>query len=164
MKILHLASFVGNFGDILSNRALHQYLYSNHDVECVDEFEIRHLYQNFPYRNQGSFNDLLEFYQSSDYDRLIIGGGGFFDYWVPNTTTGTTFDVDLKLIANLRKKVIFSSIGSYPHKKVPDGNLEKYLGFLNIINNSSKIDLMFRNDGTISSLEKFLVIKLQKFL
>ena len=153
MKILHLASFVGNFGDVLSNKALWQYLNRNHKVTTIDPFEIRRLYQSYSGPDKMSFNDLLRYYQSSDYDRLIIGGGGFFDYWVPNTSTGTTFDLDLVLLRNLNKKVIFSSIGSFPHKEVPKGNIDRYGAFLEAIDSSPMVDLMFRNDGSISNLK-----------
>ena len=100
MKILHVASFVGNIGDNASHIGLYSILdvfFSDYDVTAL---EIRRFYKNYQHADRRQFDEAFVKYANS-FDLLIIGGGGFLDYWVENSATGTTLDMDPTLLPKL---------------------------------------------------------------
>lgn len=152
MKILHLGSFVGNFGDVYSNQGLYDTLESSDipcDVECI---EIRRMYENYRGADKIQFDEVIDYFERGPFDRLIVGGGGFFDYWLSNTNTGTTFQVDYRRLEKSKKHIVFSSIGAFPHKPIPSENYKKFENFLSNVCAFPFTKVIFRNDGTHSHL------------
>lgn len=93
---------------------------------------------------------------ANQYDLVVFGGGGFLDYWVPNSETGTTIDISLDLFQQLLVPVLFTSIGCIPHKEVPEGNVEKFSRFVNAILEKKNAALAVRNDGSKIILKSVL--------
>ena len=83
---------------------------------------------------------------------IIFGGGGYLDYWVPNTSTGTTFDFKDNFLSKIKRPVLFSSLGCYSHGDVPEGNTNKLLDFFAEVDSNKYINIFFRNDGSIKNL------------
>lgn len=153
MKILHLASFSGNLGDVYSHAGISTY-FDTRNITNVYRIEIRRIYQNYNAPDKISFNDVLNLLIRDTFDCLFIGGGGFLDYWLPGTSTGTTFDVNYELMDKVHKPMIFSSLGAFPHKDVPVENHDKFIRFAEYLSRNKYVSLMFRNDGSLTSINK----------
>lgn len=153
MKILHIASFNGNIGDNASHIGFYKILNAYLDNFELNQIEIRKFYKNYKKSDALSFdNAFIELMNS--YDLCLIGGGGFLDYWVPNSMTGTTIDIDPMLIHKINTPTLFTSIGSNPHKIIPSNNIKKYKLFLEKACANNNIKFAFRNDGSIESLKR----------
>ncbi len=153
MKILHIASFQGNIGDNASHIGFYNILDSIVKNYEVDKLEIRKFYKNYNKSDKQSFNNSFIEYLNS-FDLCIIGGGGFLDYWVPNSQTGTTIDIDPKLLGHIEIKTLFTSVGCNPHKEIPKGNIEKFRNFLDEVNKNKNIKIAVRNDGSVESMKR----------
>lgn len=152
MKILHIASFIGNAGDILSNEGLSKFFRnSKNKTFKVTNLEIRNFYKNRPEGTRLSFDEVLEnaFHK---FDRVLIGGGGFLDYWVEDSFTGTTIEISPHILRKYGNRLIISSVGAFPHRQVPYKNLQKFTNFLYELQDNNTA-LMFRNDGTLKHLK-----------
>lgn len=151
MKILHVASFIGNIGDNASHMGLYKILnkyFINYEIEKV---EIRKFYKNYKHSDKMFFDkEFIEYV--NNFDLMIIGGGGFLDYWVEGSKTGTTIDIAPNLLSLIKIPTLITSVGCIPHKNVPPGNIEKFRRFLDEVNLCDNILISVRNDGSVKSL------------
>ena len=83
-----------------------------------------------------------------------MGGGGFLDYWVANSRTGTTIDISKEDFDRLTVPTLITSIGSFPHKDIPEGNIEKFHDFLKQIFDKDNVRIAFRNDGSADNIHR----------
>jgi polysaccharide pyruvyl transferase WcaK-like protein len=148
VKILHVASYTGNIGDNASHigltNILHRILGDGFEIERL---EIRRFYKSYSLPDKLSFDkDFVEYANKKDF--LIVGGGGFFDYWVPNSRTGTTIDISEEALSKLSVPSLFVSVGSMPHQLVPEGNIDKFHRFLQQLSNKKNVRVAVRNDGS----------------
>lgn len=153
MKVLHIASFRGNIGDNLSHLGFAKILESLNVIAEVDRVEIRKFYKNYDGVDK-CFFDKKFIDTMNRYDLVVIGGGGFFDFWVEGSVTGTTIDMDLDLIKTIKVPTVFASIGSHPHKTVPVGNEDKFKRFFSELVQNENIYIGLRNDGSIKVLHR----------
>lgn len=154
IKILHVASFTGNIGDNASHLGLYNVLKTvlgnRLDIEQV---EIRRFYKKYSLADKMNFD--LEFTQKANAkDLLILGGGGFLDYWVPNSETGTTFDMSDEILDKLIVPTLFVSVGCMPHQPVPEGNIDKFHHFLQKVGSKKNMRIAVRNDGSILEIKR----------
>jgi polysaccharide pyruvyl transferase WcaK-like protein len=151
VKILHIASFTGNIGDNASHQGFYNILSTMGLKPSVTQLEMRNFYQNAkPSRRRHFDRDLIT--EMNQYDRVVIGGGGFFDYWISGSQSGTTIDMDPGLINFIEVPLWFTSIGSAPHHSVPDENRAKFRKFLDACFSNSKVTINVRNDGSIKAI------------
>lgn len=155
MKVLHIASFNGNIGDNASHIGLRNILKALGVTAQIKQIEIRRFYKNYSLPDKQSFNEFFV-KKANQYDLVIFGGGGFLDYWVPNSETGTTIDITLELFQKLTVPVLFTSIGCIPHREVPEGNIEKFCRFINAILRKKNAAIAVRNDGSKAVLKTVL--------
>lgn len=151
MKILHVASFVGNIGDNASHQGLENILREYFNSYNITRLEIRKFYKNYSHIDKKQFDlDFIKF--ANNFDILIIGGGGFLDYWIEESDTGTTIDLHPDLIPEIKVPTLICSVGCMPHKKVPSGNIDKFRKFLDATLKNPNIQIAVRNDGSLLSL------------
>lgn len=158
MRILHVASFVGNVGDNASHMGLQKIFsdYFNHfDVERL---EIRKFYKNYKHEDKQRF-DLTFIEYANQFDMLVIGGGGFLDYWVEGSATGTTIDMEPQVVAKIQVPTLICSVGCMPHKTIPVGNVDKFRRFLDEVMLNPKVRIAMRNDGSVLSLKNDIGVK-----
>ena len=159
LNILHLATFKGNIGDNASHIGLRKIL----DIALEGEYsltrhEIRDYYKNVSLDFRKYFDEKFVSY-INNFDLLIIGGGGFLDYFVQDSLTGTTLDISIDLLDTIRTPILFSSVGCDPNNFIPNGNEKKFKKFLDYIFQSEKMDILFRNDGSKDNLESNFNVK-----
>lgn len=155
MKVLHIASFYGNIGDNASHIGFRNILKALGISATIDQMEIRRFYKNYSLPDKQGFDESFVVI-ANQYDLVVFGGGGFLDFWVPNSETGTTIDISLELFDKLNVPVLFTSIGCIPHKEVPEGNVEKFTRFINAILEKKNAEIAVRNDGSKTILESVL--------
>lgn len=153
MKILHIASFIGNIGDNASHKGFYKVLNETLNNFTVEKVEIRKFYKNYGKPDKMLFNESFVNYINK-FDVCFIGGGGFLDYWVENSQTGTTIDISSDLLIKIKTPTLFTSIGSNPHKKIPPNNLEKFKYFLDRAIQNKNIHFAFRNDGSMDNMRE----------
>lgn len=154
IKILHVASFTGNIGDNASHLGLYNVLKTVlGDRLDIEQIEIRRFYKKYSLADKKNFD--LEFTQKVNAkDLLIFGGGGFLDYWVPNSETGTTFDMSDEILDKLIVPTLFVSVGCMPHQPVPEGNIDKFHHFLQKVGSKKNMRIAVRNDGSILEIKR----------
>ncbi|QQE93221.1 polysaccharide pyruvyl transferase family protein [Providencia rettgeri] len=152
-KILHIASFEGNIGDNASHLGFSEIFKTlSLNVE-IDRLEIRKSYNNYNKDDKIIFDD--NFAQlANQYDYVIFGGGGFLDYWVDGSANGTTINISNSILSKINAKILITSIGSNPHRKIPAGNIEKFKSFLDYVRENNNITIALRNDGSLESIKK----------
>lgn len=155
MKILHVASFMGNIGDNASHLGLTRILRGLIGEFEETRLEIRDFYKRVPADRRRQFDQSFVDY-ANGFDLLVIGGGGFLDYWVEGSATGTTIDISADHLARLTVPTLFASMGSHPHKPVPPGNIDKFCAFVRQIRSLPNMRLLPRNDGSILQMGKLL--------
>jgi polysaccharide pyruvyl transferase WcaK-like protein len=153
-RILHLASFIGNIGDNASHFGLGNILNTISDKSPeIDKLEIRRFYKNYNLPDKLFFDEtFVEL--TNNYDVVIIGGGGFFNFCIENSKTGTTLDFSDDIFLKIKTPIIISSMGILQHQEVPEGNLQKFENFLNLILNKDNATLALRNDGSKDIINK----------
>ena len=150
MNILHLASFTGNIGDNASHIGLYKVIDGFFADYSVEKIEIRKFYKNYGRIDKKYFDSSFIEYINT-FDLVIIGGGGFLDYWVPGSETGTTLDISPALIATISVPTLITSVGCVPHRDIPDGNIERFRKFLDAVNANNLVKIAVRNDGSVKS-------------
>ena len=155
MKVLHIASFIGNIGDNASHIGFRNILKTLGIYATIDQMEIRRFYKNYSLPDKQGFDESFVV-MANQYDLVVFGGGGFLDFWVPNSETGTTIDISLNLFDKLKVPVLFTSIGCIPHKEVPEGNIEKFTRFITAILEKKNAEIAVRNDGSKTILKSVL--------
>lgn len=147
LRVLHVGAFRGNFGDDLSHvgfGSLLTALFGNYDVRRL---EIRKAYQNYRRLDGWNFDDSF-IKLANSFDVVFLGGGNLLDYSRKGSATGTTFDIDLSLLDELTTPLVIGSVGSIPSHAVPQKNLELMSALLVKMEDSAKIELTFRVDGS----------------
>ena len=152
MMILHVASFNGNIGDVLSHRGLYQILQLDMDAKPVTivKLDIRRFYKNAE-KDKLYFNgNIAEYF--NEFDLVIIGGGGFLKQSFADSLSGNTFDFDTNFYRTLRTKIVFYSIGGID--ALSSANETAYFKteqFLEKLHTDKLFSLIYRNDGSIQN-------------
>lgn len=163
-RILHLASFMGNIGDNASHLGLNNILNTVFDkFPKIERLEIRRFYKNYKLPDKLFFDENFV-NLTNNYDLVIIGGGGFLDFWIENSKTGTTLDFSENIFLKIKTPILISSVGSHPHQDIPEGNIEKFENFLNLILNKDNVSLALRNDGSKVVINKLFGAKYDKLI
>ena len=148
IKIIHLASFLGNIGDFANHQAFYKQFKKNIPAE-FSQIEIRKFYKN---RADIEFDD--SFVQLVNrYDMFILGGGGFFDLNWDYSSTGTTIDFSERFIQNIKIPVLVNAMGYHEFSEVKEKNIKKFKNFLEIITPKKNWFLSVRNDGSLSRMQ-----------
>ena len=142
MKVLHLASFSGNSGDILNHSGFRPW-FQNQISSPIKwaNFEIRDVY-----RGDRSFkSDLLP--ASAGCDLLVVGGGNYLELWPSNTSTGTSLDFSPELLDSLEVPVFFNALGVDLGQGISQIAQKNFPPFIARLQNSDQFLLSVRNDG-----------------
>ncbi|MDA8712202.1 polysaccharide pyruvyl transferase family protein [Alphaproteobacteria bacterium] len=148
MRVLHIASFVGNFGDLFSHHSLYYHLYRTFKNVEIDRKEIRDFYLNG--RESGNFKNFID--DSVDnYDLLVIGGGGFLsprkEY--SKSSSKCLIEINDATIKKYGHKIAFVSLG-YEGSNVSQTQTEivSQAGFLNHIARNGASIWLREDNGT----------------
>ncbi|MDB9696543.1 hypothetical protein OAA80_00940 [Amylibacter sp.] len=156
MRILHVASFNGNIGDVLSHAGLYDFLKAALGVskDNILRLDLRRFYKNAT-KGALKFNsDCAENF--NNYDLVIIGGGGFLKQSFEDSISGNTFDFDSGFFSKLKSKILFYSIGGInPLETVSNDAYYKTEMFIKKLNSDPRFQFFYRTDGSVQN-SKFL--------
>lgn len=150
LRVLHVASFIGNVGD----NANHKGSKLLRDQFLDYEFEITRKEIREFYWKEWLFNSEEFVNEANSYDLVMIGGGNYFELWVENSKTGTSIDLGLEYLENISTPILFYSLGCDLGQGVPQENIEKFRVFMDYLTNDTKYFVSVRNDGALSNIEK----------
>lgn len=152
VRALQVASFLGNIGDNANHMGFRRKLKANiPDVDWrFSELEIRGLYRG-QWRFDNAFADL-----ANRHDLLIIGGGNYFELWVPDSVTGTSIDMPREILQRIRIPVLFNGLGVDPAQGASSQNLERFRGFLDELGDRDRFLVSVRNDGSWRTIEELV--------
>lgn len=154
LRVLHLASFAGNIGDI-ANHAGARRLFS----ERIDfKFEFTELEIREFYWKQRQFDDAFVDYANS-FDLLIIGGGNYFELWVNDSATGTSIDITLERLAKIEVPTLFYALGVDTGQGYSAQSAERFKSFIDLALERKNFYLSVRNDGSTRALRELLGVR-----
>lgn len=147
VRILHVASFTGNIGDNANHAGFRPWFERliGAAVEWTD-FEIREVYRQSRRFDQEFANF------ANGFDLLVVGGGNYFELWVENSPTGTSFSITDDALSKLDVPVFFNALGVDAGQGVPHVARRRFQAFLGKI--LARGDLVsVRNDGSWATLQ-----------
>lgn len=153
LKILHVASFHGNIGDLIN----HAGFYSNMRKYFIEEPEVTQLEMRHFYRNERmyAFDDTFA-EKANQYDLLIFGGGGFFDVRHNDSATGTTIDISKSVIDKITIPVVVNAMGYPEYEGDYQVAKERFKDFLLYVLKKNNWFVSFRNDGSVGRIMRSL--------
>ncbi len=149
LKVLHIASFIGNVGD----NANHKGASRLRDWYIDFEFEITKKEIREFYWREWIFNSDEFIQEANQYDLLMIGGGNYFELWVKDSATGTSIDLSIETLKKIETPIIFYSLGCDLGQGVPPENIDKFKSFLDYTTNDSHYFISVRNDGALLNIK-----------
>lgn len=152
MNILHVASFSGNIGDEANHNGFYRNFkrYIDKDIN-VNQVEIREFYKSWGLRKFD--NSFVE--QCNQYDLLVIGGGNFFELCWEYSQTGTTIDIGLEELSQIKVPIFINGIGVDDTKGYSTETLSRFRRFLCVLLEREKTIITVRNDGSFGILKKY---------
>lgn len=151
IRILHVASFLGNIGDNANHCGFRSSLREKLPFELeFHDLEIRQFYWG-ELKFDGEFIDL-----ANRYDLVVIGGGNYFELWVENSKSGTSIDLSVSDLKKIKTPILFNALGVDPGQGIPPGNQEKFKKFLDYLLTHEQFLVSVRNDGAIETINSLL--------
>lgn len=152
IKILHLASFHGNIGDVANHYGFWQQFrkYVSNNI-YIENAEIREYYKSW---NRKKFDKSFVKYANS-FDLIIFGGGNFFEMIWDYSSTGTTFDISSENFMNITTPIIFNCVGVDDRNKTANIiNIKKFEKFINACIQKKHL-FSVRNDGSYEIISNY---------
>lgn len=152
MKILQIASFDGNIGDIANHNGFRNSLIKKMgSIENIQftNLEMRKFYKNW---NDLSFDENFVNY-ANEFDLVVFGGGGFFELKWEYSVTGTTINISNELLEKIKPPIIFNCIGTTMAKGASKNTIKKFKNFIDYCIHSKKILFTVRNDGSLELIK-----------
>ena len=146
MRILHIASFLGNIGDNFNHLGTRSLLEDEIGDIKWTTLEIRETF-----RGLYSFNDEFANHCNT-FDAVIFGGGNFFELWVDRSVNNTSVDIPFEVLAKIHVPFYFFALGVDPGMGVSERGIQKFSDWVRFVNKQSNLHLSVRNDGAYSTL------------
>jgi polysaccharide pyruvyl transferase WcaK-like protein len=151
LRVLHLASFTGNIGDLANHAGARRMLAERLGFALeFNDLEIREFYWN-----QRSFDDAFVDYANS-FDLLIVGGGNYFELWVDHSATGTSIDITPERLAKLKVPTLFFALGVDTGQGYGAQSAQRFNGFMATVLERRNLFACVRNDGSTRALREVL--------
>lgn len=149
MKILHLASFTGNIGDQLNHLGFRKWFEKFFEKKIVwTELEIRDFYRGIRHFDS-KFVD-----ECNQHDLVVVGGGNYFELWPQNSRNGTSIDLTIEMLDEIKVPIFFNALGVDLAQGISEVAKIKFPEFLNVIASSNDCLVSVRNDGAKQNLLK----------
>jgi hypothetical protein len=147
LRVLHLASFAGNIGDLANHAGARRML----TEQLSFSFKFTNLEIREFYWKQVSFDDGFVEYANS-FDLLLIGGGNYFELWVDGSATGTSIDITPERLAKIRVPTLFFALGVDTGQGYSSQSVQRFKRLITTILESDNLFLCVRNDGSANAL------------
>lgn len=151
LRVLHLASFAGNIGDLANHSGARWMLAERLDFALdFTELEIREFYWK-----KRAFDDAFIEY-ANGFDLLLIGGGNYFELWVDRSATGTSIDITPERLARLSVPTVFFALGVDTGQGYSESSAQRFRAFMATVLARRDQFVCVRNDGSARALREVL--------
>jgi polysaccharide pyruvyl transferase WcaK-like protein len=148
MRVLHLASFSGNQGDLINHLGFKNWFSHFLNIDPVwHEVEIRQIY-----RKEITFKEKV-IDVANDFDLVVIGGGNYFETWPTNTWSGTSIDINPDSFAEVKAPFFFNALGVDAGQGVSKEAESNFKTMILSLMEREKNLLTVRNDGSLNTLD-----------
>lgn len=150
MRIIHIASFKGNAGDIFNHNGFYSLLFDMFGSFEITKAEIRDFYFNAKKQRKfdRSFAETV-----NEYDLCVLGGGSFFDCQWSDSPTGTTMSITDEFIECVRTPVLINAMGYHEFPgRTNEVCVTGFERFLTKVCNRKNWFVAIRNDGSAARL------------
>ncbi|ADZ71186.1 polysaccharide pyruvyl transferase family protein [Polymorphum gilvum] len=152
LRVLHLASFVGNIGDN-----------AMHDGACrtrADDLPFEIAYERLEIREfihwtTRRLDDAFLSY-ANGFDAVIVGGDSLLQTWRDDTPTGTYLDCAPDFLAGVRRPICFYGLGVDATRGVSETAMTRCRSFLDGLLADRRRLLSVRDDGSIDLVRAHL--------
>lgn len=149
MRILHIASFLGNIGDNFNHLGTRKLLEEKLGKVEWFEIEIRETFRK-NYTFDHNFADYC-----NTFDAVIFGGGNFFELWVDYSVNNTSANIPFEVVDKITVPFYFYALGVDPGMGVTKKGINKFIKWVENVNNKDNFHLSTRNDGAFDTLQKY---------
>lgn len=151
LRVLHLASFLGNVGDNANHFGMRKMLSKNFSGYKLDftEIEIRDFHRKLRFYDNG-FADTV-----NQYDLFIFGGGNFFELWVDYSCNSTTVNIEIDILKRIKTPTVFYGLGLDDGKGISKNGIQKFQTWLDYVINEKRFLISLRNDGAMEIARKY---------
>ena len=150
LKVLQLASYSGNIGDNANHAGMRMLLERNLNTRIkYTDLEIRMFYWKEAFFDD-AFIDLV-----NEHDLFIVGGGNYFEMWVPSSSTGTSINISIDKLKRIKSPIMFYSLGCDAGQGAPKSNQNKFRSYLDHLLASDKYLVSVRNDGSLGTINEY---------
>ncbi len=151
MRILHVASFSGNQGDVVNHRGFESWF--NRRITGDKDWhrlEIRDVYlglKNFQ-------EQVID--KANEYDLVVIGGGNYFETWPKSYWSGTSLDINRESFNGIQTPFFFNALGVDTGQGVSTNAMNNFSSLMDTILERENNLLTVRNDGSLRRLQNEL--------
>lgn len=152
IRILHIASFIGNSGD----GAMHDgaYLTRQADIPLPFEHHPCEIREFIHWHTKRFDDDFLDF--ANGFDCIMFGGDSLFQTWPSGTLAGTYFDFAIDYLDRINKPILFYGLGCDNSRPTTDEALNGIGRFLDHYLQRPDVLFSVRNGGSINTLKETL--------
>ena len=144
LKVLHLASFVGNLGD----NAMHDGEYRTRAADLPFALDHRPCeVREFIHWQRRAFDERFVA-EANAADFVVIGGFSLFQLWRETTSSGTYLEAGPELFAAIRRPVLFHGLGVDATRGVSQLAVARSRAFLDALLAFDHCRFSLRNDGS----------------
>ena len=151
LRVLHLASFAGNTGDLANHAGTRRMM----TEQLTFSLEFTNLEIREFYWKQRSFDDAFVQY-ANGFDLLIVGGGNYFELWVEHSATGTSIDITPEHLAKLKVPTLFFALGVDTGQGYSEKAITRFAAFIETVLARHDLFVCVRNDGSTRALREVL--------
>lgn len=155
LKILHVASHVGNIGDDASHAGTRHILRHCLGPVAIDTLDIRKTYDMYTLPDRFGFD--LDFAERANrYDLVVIGGGAFLDFDIAGTRTGLMMDIEDAVFDALHTPLLVTSVGCHARHREDRGTRPRISALLNNLIERERCAVQLRNDGSMETVRDLI--------
>jgi polysaccharide pyruvyl transferase WcaK-like protein len=148
LNILHLASFVGNQGDLTNHKNFRTWFDEVTKSENIwKQIEIRGFFRN-EYKYEEFFPEF-----ANQFDLLVIGGGNFFELWPSNSWSGTSIGLTPEMLDKLNVPIFINSIGVDAAQGISENAKDNFATFIELLLKKNAL-ISVRNDGSYDEINR----------
>ena len=151
LKVLHVASFAGNIGDLANHAGARRLMRE----QLGFDFEFENLEIREFYWGKRRFDDDFVDY-ANHFDLLLIGGGNYFELWVDRSATGTSIDISAECLSRLKVPTVFFALGVDTGQGYSALAAQRFSSFMTTVLAREDMFVCVRNDGSSLALREVL--------
>jgi hypothetical protein len=147
MRVLHIASFRGNIGDQLNHEGFRTWFEFILGIPIEwSSIEIRETFRGDLNLEQ-KLREMRELF-----DVVVLGGGNFWELWPRASANGSSLDLSVELVREIRKHFFFNSLGVDDGQGLSENAKTNFEDYLTRLMSQENAFVSVRNDGASEAI------------